>query len=721
MQVVAAQTTRPATAPVTRPLEMPHYGAWHSSRIGGGGYVQNVVPAPSDPNRVYCYLDVGGPYRSDDGGWTWQNLQGNLPGRRGAYSVRSLLVDPRDWRQIIVAVGSQWEAPEGVYISDNGGESFRRTLQASFQNDEFRNTGVVLARQPGRPDVVLAGAIEGGVYRSLDGGRTWEHVGFKGINPTDIRFDASQPARAWLCASRLTGMVTGQELQVQGGFFMTEDAGKTWRMLDDNSPLEIVQDMNEPWRVYGIFDRQIIQVSQDRGVTWAEFSEGLPIEKGSRGAVSESRFNALAAGPGFVLTASARGTIYRLDAGQKVWKRVERESVQEGDWFGKMTPGEFQHFGAELGSIVIDPRDPNHWFITDWYAIYQTHDAGRNWTLSIHGIEATTIHQLLQDPVDGAVVHLAMADNGYFRSIDGASTFQQVRFPGGCSNVKDLALSPRLPARVYAVGSDNWEWKSNQLYVSSDAGQTWVRAAMTGLPDMRDRRCNSVATDPDNPMVVYLAVSGRLSPTGGGPYRSTDGGRTWEWFGDGLPLGTGFYRHDIWGTGREIAAGPKGVLMTISQDTGQVYRRGPGDEKWQKVEMNAKGRPFSIVADVQSPGRFFIGHGEGGVYRTKDAGLVWQCVYDREATHVCTDMAIAGRAAASTADGVILSRDGGDTWAMLDKSIPDRVKRNMGAFAGERLVVGSGGSGVFWMPLSPEGEKMPRAKPSAPATQPVFR
>ena len=63
------------------------------------------------------------------------------------------------------------------------------------------------------------------------------------------------------------------------------------------------------------------------------------------------------------------------------------------------------------------------------------------------------------------------------------------------------------------------------------------------------------------------------------------------------------------------------------------------------------------------------------------------------------------RVAASTDDGVILSRDGGETWTMLDKSLPDRVYRNVPAFAGERLVVGSAGSGVFWIPLSAKGER----------------
>ena len=58
---------------------------------------------------------------------------------------------------------------------------------------------------------------------------------------------------------------------------------------------------------------------------------------------------------------------------------------------------------------------------------------------------------------------------------------------------------------------------------------------------------------------------------------------------------------------------------------------------------------------------------------------------------------VPGRLAVGTLRGVILSRDGGDTWEVLDQRLPGRVGWNKGAFAGDRLVVGSGGMGCFWI------------------------
>jgi hypothetical protein len=78
---------------------------------------------------------------------------------------------------------------------------------------------------------------------------------------------------------------------------------------------------------------------------------------------------------------------------------------------------------------------------------------------------------------------------------------------------------------------------------------------------------------------------------------------------------------------------------------------------------------------------------------------------------------VPNRVASATLDGVVLSTDGGETWTELDKSLPSRID-NIPGFAGERLIVGSGGSGAFWMPLSKAGEIEPVAKPLIVAAVP---
>ena len=79
------------------------YNGWSSGNFWGGGYVQNVVLCPSNPNRCYTYIDMAGLYRSDDKGNTWRMLHGAFPKGIG-FLVRGLSVDPRNADSIIVVI-----------------------------------------------------------------------------------------------------------------------------------------------------------------------------------------------------------------------------------------------------------------------------------------------------------------------------------------------------------------------------------------------------------------------------------------------------------------------------------------------------------------------------------------------------------------------------------------------------------------------------------------
>ena len=343
------------------------YGSWSSCKIGGGGYFMNVVLCPTNPNRMYTYIDVGGLYRSNDGGQRWRMLHGSWPALPGTYEVRSVLVDPRDDRRVIAAVSGEMKPPIGVFVSDDAGETWRQTLTASFWgNGAYRWAGVVLARHPTDPDIVLTASVGGGVWRSSDNGLTWHMCGAEGLYPTDLRLDWANPDRVWLC-SQSRQMVEHHSDHLRwphgtytwpGGLYRSDDGGLSWRKITKLSPSEILQDPVDPGRLYGIFEGAI-HISPDAGETWRSFSEGLP-ERRSKPYASDDEFEALAAGFDFVLTASTRGTFYRLRAGDAIWRKVEREGVEgiyEGEeWFNHRRG----FFGAALSSIVVDPRDANH-------------------------------------------------------------------------------------------------------------------------------------------------------------------------------------------------------------------------------------------------------------------------------------------------------------------------------------------------------------------------
>jgi hypothetical protein len=679
-----------------------NYRRWESASFGGGGYIQNVMLCPSTPGRLYAYVDVGGVYRSDDIGGSWRMLHGGMPSGDGFYSVRGLWVDPNNPDRLALAVGNQWSANRGIFLSRDGGETWEKRLDAPFLgNEQHRSCGTIfLALTDGR---LLAGSAGGGLFASRDAGETWTSEGFEGVNITDL--DAGPDGTIWVCAQphRMP-----DKREIRGGFFRQE-AGGVWEELPAG-PDELT--LAPDGTLIGIFDSAEIRQSRDGGKSWGDFSEGLPVKHESvKGYASESRFRALAAGPDFLLLGSSRGTVYRRNVGEPEWVPVERlgviEMIEGRPWWGRMRAGKWQHFGGAMGSLIIHPSDPSHWWFTDWYGIYETRDAGANWTLRIDGIEVTVIHVLAQDPADPGRVHAGMADNGYVGSLDGGRLYDVEKFT---SNMKALALDASLPGRVYGTGSQGGEWKANTLWVSVDAGGSWMNAPMRGLPSASQRWMNSLAVRPGHPYQVAVALAGTVGENGG-VWRSLDGGRTFAPLFEGMESVGKFFQEEIFGRVAELAWAQDGTMVAASHSTGRLFAR-PADGAWQETGQGLPGQPFYVRHQGSN---FFMTRGPGGLWRSAD-GVSWEQILKDPAEILAVDAVRLGRLAVASNGQIRLSTDGGATWEEL--GAPPMGQISALAFAGERLLAGTRGSGFFLTALDGGGNAVV-AGAAAPGTLPV--
>ena len=146
-------------------------GDWRPLPLYGGGYMQDVVISPSEPNVWYCHADVCGPFRSDDAGRSWKPLHQNFPAawrNSKVDHVRGVLVDPRNANRVLVAGGDNWNfMGGGIVVSDDGGQSWRMTLKGArfYGNGPRRMYGRVLSRDPFDPDRIVAGE-DGDVMRA---------------------------------------------------------------------------------------------------------------------------------------------------------------------------------------------------------------------------------------------------------------------------------------------------------------------------------------------------------------------------------------------------------------------------------------------------------------------------------------------------------------------------------------------------------------------------
>ncbi|MEM7806866.1 MAG: hypothetical protein AAF561_02005 [Planctomycetota bacterium] len=698
-----------ASTKVAPKQPMPTYGEWHQSRLGGGGYWMGVVPT-RNADVFYTFSDVGGAWRSDDGGRSWRSLNRDLGGEDAGSYVRSLDVDPRDENVLLMASGSQWYTGGGLYRSTDAGKTWQQVVETPVMgNEEARMAGTTIARSPTNPDrLVFASA--GNVRVSLDGGMTWSTVGdglFGDLFPSVVAFDAASPDRVLVGGQDGENYVGGWSpegpKQYLGGLWLSEDAGETWQQVSDEDVVELAQLPGDE-AIYGVFNYDTVRRSTDGGETWSELRDGLPAPTGDN-IIGTGRLQGLTAGPSFLLTINGQGDVYRLGSGESRWQQVRRMHVADDGWYGNV-PGEerkpgshegWVHFGKAAAFIGVDPTNADRWFMTDWYAVWRSEDAGRTWAISIDGLENTVSHDLAGQPGSPDVVHWGMGDNGYLRSGNGGRSFIDISFPanGGGSNVKDFGQSPADPQRLYATTNKRpGEWEAAQLAVSDDAGKTWRNPTMAGLPsDMGEtRRMNSVTVCPNDADRILVGVSGNPAERGGA-YESRDAGETFRKLGSGLPaneFGT-YFQTNVWAVGNELSLSGDGSAVAFSQDGRFVHRL--DGSTWTPVDHDFGGQPYEVVADPRYDGRFYLAVVGSGLWRSVDGGVSWDKLWNGSAYHVAID---GERIAVGHETGIVVFD--GESWTEVAADLPVR-RRPIPAFAGDRLHAGTHNMGSFWREL----------------------
>lgn len=690
---------------------------WKVLPICGGGYVQGVEFCPSDANRLYAYVDVGGPYRSDDGGRHWAPLHGNLSlalREREIDLVRGVSVDPRDAdRLVIVGGGGGGATKGGVAVTRDGGRTWRDVLSACFYgNGRRRMLGRTLDRDPFDPDRLVAGEDWDGLFVSRDGGETWRRTGPERHWFTDVRYDRTVPGRVYASAPPVAPKLLGywkftEEMRKtprETGFYRSDDGGEMWRKVSDEAPDEIVQVAGSSALV-GIFDKRLVQVSRDGGATWADFSDGLPpaVAEGGPGYPKKGRRYALAAGRGFWVLGDSSGLFFRRGLSDAAWTELPPPRCVSGNLAKEPRIAQIQARGEAvtmpaLGSVAVDPADDAHWFATDWFDLWESVDAGTNWTSRVDGMMQLCSFTVEVDPFDRRTIAYGVADLGSYVSNDGGMSFRAYD-PCYWSSI---AFSSVTPGVVMGVGGK----ATREINVSTDHGRTWRRASAKGLPawtwgKVAPYAANTVAVRPDRDE-FWICVGGPIAPGKGGPYVSTDLGETWTWAGEGLPADE---REFVYGrtewerrTLSELVFSTDGSAITASSyGACDYWRLAPGARVWTKTggRRDVWDR-HSLVADPHTPGRYVSGGARPS--ESLDGGQTWHPLagLSERADFVCFDRFRKGLVVAACVREIKVSMDGGQTFRTFERGypLPTGNSRQLQVFDGKIYFL-TGGSGVF--------------------------
>ncbi len=628
-----------------------------------------IAVAPSDPNIIYVGTgeadmrsDISygdGMYKSTDGGKTWQHI-----GLTDTRQIGSVLVAPRNPNLVFVAaLGHAYgpNAERGVFRSTNGGKTWQKVL---YKNE---NTGAIdLAFDPANPHIIYAALWQtrrppwnvyppsngpgSGLYRSTDDGQTWEHLTGHGLPQAGL--GRMGIAFAPSNPQRIYLLVDAK----RGGLYRSDDSGQTWKRVNADPRI-----WGRGWYFGGVtVDPENADIVYICNTALYRSENGgrsfIPI-KGAPGGDDYHSLWIAPRDPRRMILASDQGVVISLD-GAKTWS----------SWYNQPT--------AQLYHVITDNRFP-YWIYASQqdtgsvalpsrslYAGINFHD----WRPIEAGGESEYI---APDPLHPNILYGGSEHTKVtrFNLVTGEDRNipPPLAYPGAWRYTWTLPLvfSPVDPHRLY--------FGSQKLFETDDGGKTWkiISPDLTrrhpGIPPNLDPATARDTSNGNRRGVIYTIAPSPLDPgliwigTDDGLIQVThDGGKTWEnvtppaltpWSKVTLIEASYFHAQTAY------AAVDRHRLDDLRP---YIYRTEDGGKTWQEISNGIPDGSFVNVVreDPKRPGLLYAGT-ETGVYVSFDHGQHWQSLQLNLPVSSVRDLVIHG-------DDLIAATHGRSIWILDD-------------------------------------------------------
>nr|MDP2482530.1 hypothetical protein [Candidatus Palauibacterales bacterium] len=578
--------------------------------------------------------------------------------------------------------------------------------------------------------------VGNGIYRTRDGGRTWEHLGLEATERINrIIIHPEDPNTAWVAA---LGREWGEN--EERGVYRTRDGGRTWQrilyvnertgaadlVIDPTNPDKLFAAMWEyrrwPWFFSSGGPGSGLYVTRDGGDAWTHIMPGDGLPEGDLGrigigiAASDTRIV-------YAYVEARENALFRSDDGGITW-----QSVGKGDNIGNRP--------FYYADIRVDPERADRVYSL-WSVISVSDDGGRNFRQLVGWDIHPDHHAMWIDPADASHIIIGN-DGGVAISRDRGSTWRFVsNLP--LAQFYHVRVDMERPYNIYGGMQDNGSWKGPSTVLET-GGIRNFHWAEVGFGDGFD-----TAPDPEDPMRGYsMSQEGYLvrwdlrtgerkdirpAPAPGGDplrfnwnagfaqdpfvpgtiyfgsqflHRSLDRGNTWDVISPDLSTNnpewqkqseSGGLTPDV--TGAEnyttivaIAPSPieEGVLW-VGTDDGRLHVTRDGGVTWRSVERNVPDVPEHTWIPHIEPSRFdaagafvvFDDHRRSNwepyVFRTEDYGDHWTRIADVDdvrgyALAIAQDPVDGDLLFLGTEFGLWVSTDGGDGWFKWTHGVP---------------------------------------------------
>lgn len=640
-----------------------------------GGKVNAVAGVPGNPGVYYFGADGGGVWKTTDGGTVWKPIFDREP----VASIGALALAPSNANIIYVGTGvntifGDSSHGNGVYKSLDGGKNWQHAGL-----EDTRHIGRILV-DPRNPDVVLVAAMghssgpneERGVFRSADGGRTWKKVLYKDNTTAavDLCFEPGNPrvvyATLWH-GIRKPGE-KGTSYGPGSGLYKSVDEGITWKQITGNGLPE---------------------------TDWGR--AGVAVAPGNHG----QRVYLI------VEAKDKKGGLFRSDDAGATWKKTTEDQRIDGSWY--------------MSEIFVDPKNADTVYVPE-QNLYRSTNGGHTFTAIKGAPGGDDYHSVWIDPTNPQRIMLGV-DQGATISLNGGESWSTwYNQPTG--EFYRVATDHRFPYWVYGPQQDSG---TAAIASRGNNGQITERDWFPVGPG----ESGYTIPDPLDPDVVYNAGPGgsvvRLSKiTGqvrdispapvsfGSKYRfnwtipmvfspqnarllylgtqfllkTTDAGTSWQNVSPELTRTRGNEKDSKQRLGTILTIAPSDIkegLIWVGTDDGNIQLTKDGAGAWQNVTPPNVSE-WSTVSIIEAS-HFDAGTAYAAVnrnslddlrphiFRTRDFGKNWQETVRgiREIDFVRTvreDPARKGLLYAGTEKGAYVSFDDGENWQSLRLNMP---------------------------------------------------
>jgi len=708
--LVGVSVFLPITSSSAQQIPENTYQDLHWRMIGPfrGGRTRAATGVPSQPNIFYMGQVNGGVWKSDDYGRTWTPLFDH----ESTQSIGAIAVAPSNPNFIYVASGEGLHRPDlsvgnGIYKSTDAGKTWthlglRDGLQIPALAIDPRDPNKVFAAVLGHP---YGPNNERGLFRSTDGGQSWQKVIYKDENTgaSDVEIDPANPdvVYASMWEVREGPWEDNNEVNgIGGGLFKSTDGGNTWHPLTNGLPKDLSQiyvaiapsDRHRLYATLGTASGMLaVYRSDDAGESWYKATDDpRPSGRIGGGDLPVPKVDSQNAD----IVYSASTVTMKSNDGGKTWSGF------------RGAPG-----GDDYQNLWINPNNPNIILLVSDQGALVTLTGGASWS-SWYNQPTAQFYHVAVTPDFPYRVCGGQQESGSAcissRGNDGAITFREWH-PVGVIEYGYVAPDPLDPDIIYGGGRSEvskFHWSTGQVQN--------ITPIPLRNPKYRTNRSEPTMFSPIDPHVLYFA-SNVL-------FKTTDGGNSWQTISNDLTRESPGVPASVGNLIPKGAEKQRGVIYALAPsfknintlwagtDDGLIWQTRDGGKKWNDITPKDL-TPWSKVTQISashfdddsaysSVSGFRINDNHPYIYRTHDGGKSWKLITAGlpdfgPVDTVREDPVRKGLLFAGTENSVWVSFDDGDHWQSLQLNLPHTSMRDLWIHDNDLIVATHGRS--FWI------------------------